>query len=285
MVKRSTTLRIEAVKFEHLAQIASLAKTYQLGQESPKQDNGFLVSGFEYEDYQESFPRANHFYAFLENENVVGFLLAYSSERIQDSEGLNLLIKYRNPEPFILIKQICIRSDHAGEGLATSIYQYLFSQAKEQYFFEATVLDPINYASIAFHEKLGFKKMFEETPPDGIRRGVWQYDKGKRENETSEKERVKILIEQYKIAVDLYKHEDLLNWSKLNNLFYVSAGLLAIIGFLLGEETTTIQIPVIRFILVVSIIGFFMSILFWVSLLSGVFYLNVARIPQSSYYY
>ena len=269
MMKQSRTLRIEAVNSEHLTQIVSLAKTYQLDQQSPPEKNlkmGFLVSGFEEQDYWELMARANYFYALLENQDVIGFLLAYSSDRIQDSEWLNLLIKYRNRVPFFVIKQICIRSERTREGLATSLYQYCLSQAKEQYGFAAIVLNPINYASIAFHEKLGFKKIFEEIPPDGIRRGVWQYDKG-------HKKKLETILEQYKIAIDLYKHEDLLNWNKLNNLFYVNAGLLAIIGFLLKEETT-ITINVICLILIVSLIGFSMSCIFWVALLSGVAYLH-----------
>ena len=44
------------------------------------------------------------------------------------------------------------------------------------------------------------------------------------------KPREAILHVQYEVAVDLYKHEDNLNWQKLNNLFYITAGLAAAIG-------------------------------------------------------
>lgn len=39
------------------------------------------------------------------------------------------------------------------------------------------------------------------------------------------------LMEQYKIAVQLYRHEDELNWTKLNHLFYVNGGLLIMAGW------------------------------------------------------
>ena len=50
------------------------------------------------------------------------------------------------------------------------------------------------------------------------------------------KPREAILHVQYEVAVDLYKHEDNLNWQKLNNLFYITAGLAAAMAFSLGKE-------------------------------------------------
>jgi hypothetical protein len=46
------------------------------------------------------------------------------------------------------------------------------------------------------------------------------------------------LIEQYKIAVELYKHEDNLNWTKLNHLFYINTGLWAVMGLIAQFGTT-----------------------------------------------
>ena len=44
------------------------------------------------------------------------------------------------------------------------------------------------------------------------------------------------LLEQYRIAVDLYKHEDSLNWTKLNYLLAINTGLCAIMGDSFGNS-------------------------------------------------
>ena len=168
-------MRIEVARSEHVPQISVLAQTYNLEQMASEQvvRLGFLVSNFNEEDYRVSVRRANHFYVLLENRNLYGFLYAYSSDRIQHDDWLNLFIKSRHPDPFVTIKQICIRPDLTGRGLATSLYQHLFSQVQGCPLFAAIVLEPENHRSIIFHERHGFMKVFQVTPPDGMLRGIW----------------------------------------------------------------------------------------------------------------
>ena len=45
-----------------------------------------------------------------------------------------------------------------------------------------------------------------------------------------------VLTSQYQQAVELYMHEDLLNWNKLYNLSYVTVGLLAALGYFLSNR-------------------------------------------------
>lgn len=185
-------LRIDFAKPRHLPQIIALAQQYELEGMAPRRaaELGFLVSNFEQEDYQAFLHRANHFYVLLEDEVICGFLLAYSSDRIQDDEWLNLHIKTRYPDPFIVVKQICVRPDSTGRGLASSLYQHLFSEAQECPLFAAIVLEPPNHRSVVFHEKHGFKKIFQVTPSDGIPRGVWMrrpQSVGRRFNEDDSK--------------------------------------------------------------------------------------------------
>lgn len=174
-MRNSNSLRIQGAKSEHLPQIVSLAQTCNLKQMASEQAArlGFLASNFQEEDYQAFIRRADHFYVLLENRNLCGFLYAYSSDLIQGDEWLNLLIRSRHPDHFVVIKQICIRPDLIGRGLATSLYQHLFTQVQEYPLFTAIVLEPVNHRSIIFHERLGFKKVFQITPPDGMLRGVW----------------------------------------------------------------------------------------------------------------
>lgn len=171
----SGDFRIGPAKPQYVDQIYALAQEYSLERTAPAQaaERGFLVSNFQEADYRDFLDRANHFYVLLEQENVCGFVLAYSNDRIQSDEWLNLPIESRHPAPFVFVKQTCVRPDLAGRGLATLLYRYLLSQTQGWPLFAVIVLEPLNHRSIVFHEKHGFKKLFEITPPDGMLRGVW----------------------------------------------------------------------------------------------------------------
>ena len=84
------------------------------------------------------------------------------------------------------------------------------------------------------------------------------------------------LLEQYKIAIDLYKHEDNLNWRKLNHLFYVNAGLWAVIGFIIEHDfpNETFSIPFPLFTGMVSLIGLIVSVAFGIALWYGIEYMH-----------
>jgi hypothetical protein len=86
---------------------------------------------------------------------------------------------------------------------------------------------------------------------------------------------IQVLRQQYQIAMDLYKHEDLLNWNKLNNFFYVTAGLLAILGFFLkGEMGKPKEFEFYFMFAIVGFVGCVMSAAFWGVLYSGVRYMH-----------
>ncbi len=186
-MRTSSDLKIQGAKSEHLPQIVNLAQTYDLKQMAPEQlaKLGFLVSNFHEEDYRAFIDRADHFYVLLEDRNLCGFLYAYSSDRIEEDEWFSLLIKSRYPGPFVIIKQICIGPDLIGRGLASSLYQHLFSQVREYPLFTAIVLEPVNQRSIIFHERHGFRKVFQITPPDEMLLGIWMRSPeiGRRSNE------------------------------------------------------------------------------------------------------
>jgi hypothetical protein len=106
------------------------------------------------------------------------------------------------------------------------LYYHVLEQWQQSPVIAAVVNKPPNEASARFHKKLGFQELTQLTPPDGLPRVVWVW----------RKPREATLHAQYQISVDLYKHEDTLNWQKLNNFFYITAGLAAATAFSLGEE-------------------------------------------------
>lgn len=84
------------------------------------------------------------------------------------------------------------------------------------------------------------------------------------------------LIEEYKVAVELYTHEDNLNWTKLNHLLYINAGLVTVMGFILkacGPDSPMPGSPRL-FIGMVSLIGFIVSSALGIALWFGIKYMH-----------
>jgi predicted GNAT superfamily acetyltransferase len=175
VINTPTDRHIEQAATDHIPQIVSLANSYHLKDMMPNDATkfGFLVSSFTIEDYSNFLEQADYFYVVLDHGSILAFLLAYSSDRIKPDEWLNLLIKERYPNPFILIKQICVQREMSGKDLASDLYQHLIAQAPAIPFFTVIVEDPPNPRSVALHHKFDFTRVFSETPPGERPRNVW----------------------------------------------------------------------------------------------------------------
>ncbi|KAL3938761.1 MAG: hypothetical protein SGBAC_006389 [Bacillariaceae sp.] len=151
----------DAFDLEQLAQTVSL-KTLK-----SKIKGGFLVSGFLAKEYSRFIRDAEHFLVLHVRGELVGFLMAYGSEKIKQEEELNMHIKTTMCEKFVLIKQICVSStnNHRRKGYASSLYKELYARILHFYEHEAgaprpvyaaIVKEPANPASLEFHNKIGF---------------------------------------------------------------------------------------------------------------------------------
>jgi predicted GNAT superfamily acetyltransferase len=211
----------------HLDSIVTLAEERRLRPSDPRAGrDGFLVSDYTLADYRGRLATAEHFWVAVKGTEVLGYLLAYSDERIEDGEWLNHRIK-TTLGSFLVIKQICVSRAAARSGVASRLYHHVLEQWSVSPVIAAVVSRPFNEASTLFHRKLGFEELTRLTPPDGKERMVWVW----------RKPREAMLQAQFAVAIDLYKHEDVLNWNKLNNFFYITAGLAAALGFTLGQKT------------------------------------------------
>ncbi len=167
---------IHTAELDHIPQIVEIAQHFTTeGIPSAEAvERGFLVSRFTADDYRDLLQRAEHAYVASVAGEVVGFVIAYSSDQIQDDEWLNSMIKARHSDPFVIIKQVAVRSGHLSRGIASALYAHLMRTVTGVPFFAAVVLDPPNRKSIALHEKHGFRMEFDVTPPDGLPRGVFR---------------------------------------------------------------------------------------------------------------
>ncbi|MGW7518699.1 GNAT family N-acetyltransferase [Streptomyces sp. NPDC054796] len=216
----------------HIPQIVRLAESRSLGSAARAHEgravaDGFLVSAYTEADYRSRLATAECFYVAVKGTKVLAFLLAYSSERVGQDEWLNRRIRTTLGR-FLVIKQICVARDAARGGIASMLYYHVLERWEESPVIAAVVNRPPNLASARFHQKMGFQELTRMTPPDGMPRVVWVW----------RKPREAMLHAQYAISVDLYKHEDNTNWQKLNNFFYITAGLAAATAFALDNASS-----------------------------------------------
>lgn len=253
---------------EHIPRILELAQARSLDavDSTVASQEGFLVSGYTEDVYQARLADAEHFYVAVKGADVLGFLLAYSDERIEPDEWLNHRIK-TTLGSFLVIKQICVARAAARQGIASQLYHHVMEQWTSHPVIAAVVSEPPNEASAQFHRKLGFVELTRMRPPDGRLRVVWVW----------RKPRESMLQTQYGIAVDLYKHEDLINWNKLNNFLYITAGLAATLAFTLGKEGVRSEGVARAVAVIITLIGFVSAVAFAIMLRFGRRYLQARK--------
>ena len=135
---------------------------------------GFLVSEFTKNQYLNFIETAEHFLVLHEGSKLVGFVLAYSSEKIDPTkEETNMFIKDNLCDKFVLIKQVCVSSVCRGKGYGKLLYRELFARIIHFYggddgtrrpLYTVIVKRPLNQVSIDFHESTGFTETDKYTP-------------------------------------------------------------------------------------------------------------------------
>lgn len=113
--------------------------------------------------------------------DIVAFVLSlgpghpYESENYRWFEGRGVQHQY--------VDRIVVAPRAKGTGVGTALYASVLERARERGAVEVTCevnLDPPNPASIAFHERLGFRRLAEQDTKDGsirvalMARGVWE---------------------------------------------------------------------------------------------------------------
>jgi len=205
---------------------------------------------------------ADYFVVAHQGERVVGFLLGYTSDQLLPDEWLNRRVQATLGR-FVVIKQVAVARDVARQGVGSQLYYEVLTRSGDLPVIAAVVAEPENRASANFHRKLGFEEMIHLTPPDGMRRAVWVSRPPLRD----------LFAMQYQMAVDLYKHEDKLNWLKLNNFIYVTTGLIAASSFMIQLGDGEAALRQWGLLLLIAV-GLLTSLSFGVMLLFGRRYLQ-----------
>lgn len=142
----------------------------------PGEGGGFLVSAYSQRRYEEFAADVDHFYLAVARgtEQLIGFVLAYSSEHAPANDWLTSFLLVVHRGPFLMIKQVAVSQAVRRRGIAKALYDYVLGQVEGRPVFAAIVLDPPNEASNRLHLQMGFEPLFDATPPDGIPRRVWR---------------------------------------------------------------------------------------------------------------
>jgi predicted GNAT superfamily acetyltransferase len=285
-----TTINIRQATKDDLTEVLTIANQWSLGELSDSEaENGFLVSAFVLEQYEDYLANAEYFYVAEVEGRIEAFLLAYESESIDPSEITNTLLRCNLVESFILIKQICVRKDSPNtKGGASSLYDYLHQQQPDKSNLAAVVLEPLNKRSIKFHERCGFYKLCDITPPadkDGKTRlrGIW-YRPPKNNKEHCPTLRFQSAVEskvpldtlntRQEIASSLYTHEDNLNWTKLGLLVTFMFALTTAFNHLMGKSSEELGVVGIFTGIMVIVIGHVIIELFKKKIDSGLNYMQ-----------
>lgn len=285
-----TTINVRQATKDDLTEVLTIANQWSLGELSDSEaENGFLVSAFVLEQYEDYLANAEYFYVAEAEGRIEAFLLAYESESIDPSEITNTLLRCNLVESFILIKQICVRKDSSNtKGCASSLYDYLHQQQPDKSNLAAVVLEPLNKRSIKFHERCGFYKLCDITPPadkDGqVRlRGIWyRPPKNNKEHcptlryQSAAESKVPLdtLNTRQEIASSLYTHEDNLNWTKLGLLVTFMFALTTAFNHLMGKSSEELGVVGIFTGIMVIVIGHVIIELFKKKIDSGLNYMQ-----------
>lgn len=248
------------------------------------ENSGFLVSRFSLDNYVDFYNEAEHFFVATESGKIKGFLLAYESTSIKDSETVNKLLQKNLVEHFVLIKQIAVIQRETGKGVASALYRALYDTVPDKGLAAAIVTEPYNVRSVKFHEKERFQHIFDVMPPedpDGqIRtRGIWYRGPRGKENEKpvsrlhviSGSEDIGAIQEKYNAALGLYTHEDNLNWNKLAMLVTFMMALFT--GFSYQVEVETSLRSIISSLMLIGF-GLYINYLFYMKIVSGLEYMQ-----------
>jgi ribosomal protein S18 acetylase RimI-like enzyme len=223
---------------------------------------GFLPSSLSMDDYRDLLEYAEHFYVAHTGRQLVGFVVACSGEWAGSMEWLHAQLA-RFCGKYLFIWQICVEPSDASRRIAADLYLHVIERSAATPIASGTVAESFNGFPAELHRELGFRPTLSLTPPDGVSRIVW----------LREPTQARLLEYQLSLAMDLYKHEDNLNWNKLNNFLYVTTACVALLALALGKSAGE------RLSLCVAtcVLGMISSASFGITLWAGVTYLHTRK--------
>ncbi len=133
----------------------------------PSKDNGFLSSNPGRDFYKNLIEKTNFFYVAQDKNDVIGFLIAYPNDLLNQENDIQKFLSNNYKEKFVYIFQIAVSPGYQSQGVGQELYKKLFEETKNIKKMIVTSAVPYNQASEKFHLKLGFKKIGKILRNDG----------------------------------------------------------------------------------------------------------------------
>ena len=283
-------IEISKVSVADASQIVELQNELLLNDRRDYKD-GFLVSGFREEQYRDFAVRYEYFYKIVVHGELAGVLLAYESKHIEMDEKSNMLLKYALNKEFVLIKQVFVSPDFQRKGIASFLYDYLQDIiGGKKPLVAVVVLDPFNSGSSYFHQEKRFHEFLNFVPdadPDGVvrKRAAWikpsaeakgniMFDLRLNNTIDGTDDLGDVMVSRMENLVQLYIHEDNLNWTKFSLQTTILFALFATFAYFYEKEILPDTFPVL---VTVGIWGAIINILFILKIRSGIRYMNTYK--------
>lgn len=201
--------------------MARIADACQLVADTPT-NAGFLVSAYAREDYAAFLPKAAMFTCVSLHGRMLGFVMVMPAASLPLSDG-SRTSALRFDEPDYVVKQVAVDPTFRRARVGTVLYRALVNRFADCYIGATVMHEPRNDASMRFHEAFGFAHVTDMPAAGGGRSGYWI-------RTPDSKTDVALLAAQYEQAVELYRHEDSLTWSKLQAVLFISGGVATALG-------------------------------------------------------
>ena len=174
------TLRIDKATDEFIPAVTTLADRIAFSRLSKEERQGGFLLPYTEDQYRDFAKHAEHFYVLFLSRQLIGFVVAHSSEQIDlFGEEVYLYMKNIQRRPFIVVRQICIAPELSHRGYGRKLYDFLFKRAEEDIAnYRAMVSfiwkSPPNLASEKFHRAVGWKELETYTlkSSNGVV-GIW----------------------------------------------------------------------------------------------------------------
>lgn len=257
-----------------IAAIASASSLSNLAMDRAAQ-GGFLVGALDESGYRDVLSAGETLLVCRSRGEVIGFLHAYLLGQSTDGQFRSVAETVVSG-PAYVIKQVAVHPERRRQGVADLLYDRFMESVEPLPVVAAVVADPPNLPSVRHHRKHGFLVRGEFIGSDGYSKLLFM-NPGALQNDATH---LRDLIEQYRVATSVYLHEDRTNWIKINNFFYITAGLLAIGGLIIPELAGGLASTsgVVKFAFG-GLLGFgiISSFLFFIALQSGIRYLHARK--------
>ena len=289
-------MEISKVVLADIPEITTLQNELLLDKRGAKAGDGFLVSGYSEEDYRRFVDIYEYFFKMTDNGKITGVLMAYESTNIPPEDKNNSLLKYVVKKDFVLIKQIFVSPDAANKGVATVLYKHLFSVIpRDRPAVAVVVTEPFNKISCEFHKRRGFSEFLNFIPEpdrDGKtrNRAAWIRPAYNDKDFLDDIRLMNIhdgaddvgqtMSTRISNFIDLYTHEDNLNWTKIGLQCTILFALIAALAFFYNKDLPAESYPAL---LVIGIGGLLINYMFLMKIRSGLEYMNTYKQKISDY--